>query len=103
MKEYEKYLAPELYMQMSENVIAMIMHKNSNKLSAVSTLCKYWRLSLPQIAAFGDDLNDISMLSGCGVGVAVSNALDLVKNSADDVCGSNDEDGPAHWMEKNLL
>jgi len=103
MKVYEKYLSPELYMQMSENVIAMIMHRKSNKLDAVTTLCSHFGLDISQVAAFGDDLNDISLLNGCGMGIAVANALDPVKRAADCLCGSNDEDGPAHWIEENLL
>ena len=103
MKSYEKYLSPELYMQMSENVIAMIMHRKSNKLDAVTTLCSHLGLDISQVVAFGDDLNDISMLTGCGAGVAVGNALEPVKAAADSVCGSNDEDGPARWMAENLL
>ena len=103
MAEYEKYLSPELYLQMSENVIAMIMHRCSNKMDAVSRLCDHMGIPLSQTVAFGDDLNDIGMLQGCGVGVAVGNALEPVKAFCDCLCGSNDDDGPARWMEENLL
>ena len=42
------------------------------------------------------------MLRNCGVGVAVANAIDEAKAAADAVCGSNDEDGVARWLEAHL-
>ena len=62
----------------------------------------HFHISQEQIVAFGDDYNDIDMLQSCGIGVAVGNALEEVKRSADRVCGSNDEDGVAHWLSENL-
>ena len=43
------------------------------------------------------------MLELCGVGVAMGNAIDEVKNKADVVIGSNDEEGIAAFIEENLL
>jgi hydroxymethylpyrimidine pyrophosphatase-like HAD family hydrolase len=48
-------------------------------------------------------LNDIEMLRECCFGVAVANALDEVKATADFVCGDCDEDGAAKWLEENYL
>ncbi len=36
-------------------------------------------------------------------GIAVANALELMKDAADGVCGDNDSDGVAMWLEKNVL
>ena len=55
------------------------------------------------IIAFGDDFADIGMLELCGLGVAMGNAIDEVKNKADVVIGSNDEEGIAAFIEENLL
>lgn len=60
-------------------------------------------ISLNDIVAFGDDKNDIDMLKICGTGVAVSNAIKEVLDIADEITSSNDEDGVAEWIEKNLL
>ena len=49
---------------------------------------------------FGDDYADIGMLELCGTGVAMGNAIDEVKESADIVIGSNDEDGIADFIEE---
>lgn len=55
------------------------------------------------IIAFGDDFADMGMLKLCGLGVAMGNAIEEVKNSADLVIGSNDEDGIAAYLEACLL
>jgi len=60
-------------------------------------------ISLADIVSFGDDLNDREMLQICGTGVAVSNAIQEVKEVADEVTLSNDEDGVAVWIEKHIL
>ena len=62
-----------------------------------------FNVSLNEVAAFGDDRNDIEMLRICGIKVAVTNALDEVKAVADYVCGDCDEDGVAKWLEEYVL
>ena len=52
---------------------------------------------------FGDDYADIGMLELCGTGVAMGNAIDEVKERADIVIGSNDEDGIAGFIENEIL
>ena len=61
------------------------------------------RVDINSFVAFGDDVNDIDMVQRCGIGVAVSNAIDAVKEVADYICDSNDDDGVAKWIELNLL
>ena len=60
-------------------------------------------LGMEHVVAFGDDYNDIAMLTEVETGVAVANAIDEVKAAADEICPSNNEDGVAHWLEENLL
>ena len=52
-----------------------------------------YNVSIDSIIVFGDDYADIGMLELCGIGVAMGNAIDEVKERADIVIGSNDEDG----------
>ena len=77
--------------------------KEATKEKAITELSKAINLPLQQIAAFGDDFNDIGMLKLCGQGVAMSNAIEDVKKIASGICLSNEEDGVAHWLEENLL
>ena len=52
--------------------------------------------------AFGDGLNDLTMIEAAGVGVAMSNAVDEVKRAAKVVTASNDEDGVAKTVLEML-
>jgi Cof subfamily protein (haloacid dehalogenase superfamily) len=52
--------------------------------------------------AFGDGENDIELIDWAGYGVAVANAHDLVKEVADFVCSSVDEEGVAQVLEAFL-
>lgn len=77
--------------------------RDATKWPALRAVCEHMGISAGQVAAFGDDLIDLEMLRECGVGVAVGNAVDEVKAVAKGVCGSNDEDGVARWIEAHLL
>ena len=69
--------------------------ENSGKIQAILELAKSLNIFLSDIVSFGDDINDMEMLQICGMGVAVSNAVTEVKDVADCVTLSNDEDGVA--------
>jgi len=99
----EKNLPRELYMTVSVDGLGMIMHRDATKSKAVSALAEKWKLSPCEIAAFGDDLIDIDMLKYAGIGVAMENALPMVKAAADAICPGNNEDGVAKWIQSNLL
>ncbi|MDE6725300.1 MAG: HAD-IIB family hydrolase, partial [Ruminiclostridium sp.] len=77
--------------------------KTAGKVQAIQELAKLLNISLNEIVAFGDDKNDVEMLKMCGVGVAVDNAITDVKNIADSITLSNDENGVAEWLVKNVL
>ena len=77
--------------------------KDSGKTMAIKYLSEKNGIEIKDIAAFGDDSNDIEMLKMCGMGIAVSNAVPEVLKIADEVTLSNDEDGVASWLIKNLL
>lgn len=97
------YLPDDVHCHAARDNLAMIMHREASKSLALAVLAKHWGINPDEIAAFGDDVNDIDLLQFCGAGVAVSNALDEVKEAAGYICGSNDEDGPAKWIEENIL
>ena len=52
-----------------------------------------------EIIAFGDSENDISMLKAAGLGVAVENAHNCVKDAADKITDSNDNLGVAKFLK----
>ena len=97
--EINKMLTDDLYTDIVENLILMVMNKHARKRNAVMEIAEYFGISLSDVVVFGDDYNDIEMLRDCGTGVAVANAVDEAKAVADHICGSNDNDGVAKWLE----
>ena len=53
--------------------------------------------------AFGDEINDETMIKMAGIGIAMANASAYIKNLADDICPTNDDDGIALYLEENIL
>ncbi len=102
-RELERKLPEGYYAELSHDNIGMIMNAAATKWNAVQRLCAIWDIAPAQVAAFGDDWNDCSMLKGCGVGVAVENAIPEAREAADFICPACDEDGVARWIEENLL
>ena len=101
--ELTALLPGDLYAQLCEGTLILIMHRLATKWNAIKKAAAYYGVPLSDTIAFGDDLNDIEMLQNCGIGVAVANALDEVKAAANGVCGSNEADGVARWIAEHLI
>jgi hydroxymethylpyrimidine pyrophosphatase-like HAD family hydrolase len=43
------------------------------------------------------------MIENCGIGVAMENGNERIKNKAKYICKNNNEDGIAKWIEENIL
>ena len=77
-----------------------INDEHANKGEALVKLAEYLKIDMSQTMAFGDGLNDISMLRAAGIGVAMGNACEEVRSAADFVTLSCDESGMAVAIEK---
>lgn len=75
----------------------------ANKGEALLALAAHLGLAREQTFAFGDGLNDLSMIQAAGMGVAMANACQEVKAAADRITLSCDEDGVADAIEKYCL
>lgn len=64
-----------------------------DKSDGVKALAKHWNLSMEEIMCFGDGANDVFFLQEAGIGVAMGNGCDAVKEVADFVTDSIEEDG----------
>ena len=73
-----------------------------NKGQGIRDICGVLGICPEQVITFGDAQNDIPMLRAAGMGVAMGNATDAVKEAADMVTLSNNEDGIAAALEKLL-
>jgi Cof subfamily protein (haloacid dehalogenase superfamily) len=99
----ENNLSDILYMTIARDNVAMITHKEAVKSKAVAALANNWGIRQSEIAALGDDLNDIDLLKYCGISVAMGNAVDDVKKMAKFICDTNENDGVAKWIEEYVL
>ena len=72
---------------------------SANKGQALRRFAAHLGLTLANCAAFGDGLNDLSMVEAAGLGVAMANAADAVKRAAARLAPSNDDDGVAVVVE----
>ena len=91
------------YLPFSDIPWYKLSKKAATKEKAIEELCRHLNITSSQIAAFGDDFNDIGMLTLCGKGIAMENAIEEVKQAAGQVCASNENDGVARWIEEKLL
>lgn len=87
----------------SEPYFLEIMPMNIDKAYSLRKLLKHLNLSKKELICMGDGFNDRSMIAYAGLGVAMSNAQDVVKKDADYITYSNDKDGVAHVIEKFIL
>ncbi|MDO4941258.1 MAG: Cof-type HAD-IIB family hydrolase [Lachnospiraceae bacterium] len=77
-----------------------ITPKGIDKGRSLDVLLNHIGMNRSDLVAVGDGMNDMSMIRTAGLGVAMRNGRQEVKNAADYVTLSNDEDGIAHVIEK---
>lgn len=76
---------------------------NATKGNALRWCAEHLGFSMDRLVTFGDSLNDLSMLTAAGTGVAMANARDDVKAVIPVHCLSNQEDGVARYIEQHIL
>lgn len=107
LKEYDtaKELAEtydcRLYSYRGEDLYGFASGK-SGKYQAVLALGEILQIKPEEMIAFGDDENDYEIIKNVGKGVAVANAIPMIREIADDITESNNEDGVAKYIEKLL-
>lgn len=65
---------------------------NINKAEGIKKLAKHLNISLEEIVAFGDNYNDIEMVKEVGLGVAIANAVEPLKEVADYITKRDNND-----------
>lgn len=76
--------------------------KGVSKASGLREVCSRLGLTMDQVAAAGDSLNDLAMIREAGFGVAMGNAQDPVKRAADWITDTNVNNGVAKLIRKIL-
>ena len=81
-----------------------IVPRGYNKGTALQVLLNHLDdVESHHVMAIGDGENDLQMIQGAGIGVAMGNAVISVKESADVVVSSNDDDGIYEAVERFIL
>ena len=102
-KEVGKRLSGNVNYHTSNPIYLEFVDKKASKAIAMEKLGEYYGIHREEMIAVGDGLNDLSMIEYAGLGVAMANAADEIKNKADYVTCSNEEDGVAHVIRKFVL
>ena len=80
-----------------------LIRHDASKWAAILHLAELWGVSPGEIVAVGDDMNDLPMIAGAGLGVAMGHAPKPVLAAADLVTGNHDQDGVAMLVDRFLL
>ncbi|MGX7243730.1 Cof-type HAD-IIB family hydrolase [Enterococcus quebecensis] len=73
-----------------------------DKANALEKTLKPLGIQREHIVSFGDGHNDVSLINYAGIGIAMGNAVDELKNVANKVTASNNDDGIAQALAKLL-
>ena len=102
-KEMYNHLHDQMGVFRSEPYFLELVPKGIDKAQSLAVLLKEIGMTKDEMIAVGDGFNDLSMIKYAGLGVAMSNAQEVVKENADFITLSNEEDGVAHVVEKFIL
>ena len=99
-RNFERMKAFDLSISFTERNNLEASPKGITKASGLAELCEFLGVDIAETVAIGDGHNDTEILQAAGVGVAMGNAKDAIKNLADFVTADNDHDGVAVAIEK---
>lgn len=91
---------PELYIVKSTPYFCEVGNKEAKKSTGVEFLANMWGIKKEEILAIGDQNNDIELLKAGGIKVAMGNASEELKEYADYITDTVDNDGFAKAIEK---
>lgn len=103
MEIVKEYLPKQVCYTIAHGTLLQIQNKEATKWNGVRMMLEFVGCLPEEAIYFGDDWDDIQSIQTCGLGIAMGNALAEVKDAADDVTGTNDEDGVACYLEQCLL
>ena len=98
VEEKMKQRFPDLMFYRSEPFFLEIMPQGIDKATSLQQLLDLLGYQREDLACCGDGFNDLTMIQFAGLGVAMENAQEPVKQAADFITHSNDMDGIAHMI-----
>ena len=101
-QQFKKDFAGKLDVTSSKDNFLELMEPGVNKWEAVKSVAASYGVQPQEIMCIGDSNNDVKMIANAGIGVAVANAKDSVKQNAKIITASNNDDGVALVIESIL-
>lgn len=98
--EYLQKTYPELYIVKSTPYFCEISNKDAKKSCAVEYLCKEWGIKKDEVLTIGDQNNDIELLKAGGIKVAMGNGTPELKECADFITDTVDNNGFVKAIKK---
>src|SRR5699024_1550767 len=71
-----------------------------SKETGLAHVCRFLDISMEEVVAVGDNLNDMEMIKAVGMGIAMENAPDALKEMAAAMTYTNEQDGVAHVIKQ---
>jgi len=102
-KEINEIFRGSINVHISRPMFLEFVDKDASKAIAMHKLGEYYGIDRSEMIAIGDSSNDISMIEYAGLGIAMENARKDIKDKADYVTLSNDDNGVAHVIRKFIL
>ncbi|MCR6545360.1 Cof-type HAD-IIB family hydrolase [Dehalobacterium formicoaceticum] len=101
--ELKEQFGDQAYITKSTPHFLEFTHPQATKGNGIQVLSQILNIKQEEIMAFGDNFNDLSLLSSAGLAVAMENGREELKKEADFVTSSNREDGVAQAIEQFVL
>jgi len=98
----DKYFL-EYEISLSDPRLLEIQRNTVSKGLALEVVASYYNIPIEETIAFGDGGNDIPMIKKAGLGIAMENATNDVKEVSQFVTLSNKESGVAYALKKYIL
>ncbi|OMF38718.1 hydrolase [Paenibacillus sp. FSL H8-0548] len=102
-EELKPLIGDRVHITKSKAHYLEFMHKEGTKGHALRFMAEHLGCTMDQTIALGDAWNDNEMIVAAGLGVAMGNAVQSLKDIADYVTLSNNEEGVKHVIEKFVL
>ncbi len=103
MTEAQQLFGDTLSLTCSKPYFLEVNPPNATKGHALAVCAEEMGFPLSECVAFGDSLNDVSMLRAAGIGVCMDNGRADVKQMGFAVCRTNQEDGVARYIQQMVF
>jgi Cof subfamily protein (haloacid dehalogenase superfamily) len=103
MIEMSERFGEDLYVTRSLPTYVEMMNPKANKINALMKLAETIGVEMSEVLAIGDGENDVEMVKSAGVGIAMGNGADKIKDVAKYIAPTNDEDGVSWAIDRFVL